>query len=45
PQMVTELTKLADDQIITLGRDLWLPVRLVSHAREEQILGPVRRGD
>ncbi|AHI01548.1 hypothetical protein GCM10010174_08490 [Kutzneria viridogrisea] len=45
PQMVNELAGLKDDQVIALGRDLWLPVRLVSQAMEQQILGPVRRGD
>jgi hypothetical protein len=45
PQMVGELSGLKDDQVIALGRDLWLPVRLVSQTKEQQILGPVRRGD
>ncbi|MQA63541.1 MAG: hypothetical protein GEU86_19110 [Actinophytocola sp.] len=45
PQMMQQLTALKDDQIIALGRNLWKPVRLVTTAREQQILGPVRRGD
>lgn len=45
PQMSNELIGLKDDQLVALGRDLWLPVRLVSNEGEQKILGPVRRGD
>ncbi|OLR90610.1 hypothetical protein [Actinokineospora bangkokensis] len=45
PRMVQELTSLADDQIVALGRNLWKPLRLVTTPKEQQILGPVRRGD
>ncbi|MBA0124752.1 hypothetical protein H0B56_04280 [Haloechinothrix sp. YIM 98757] len=45
PQMVHQLTTLKDDQVITLGRNIWRPIRLVTTQQEQQILGPVRRGD
>ncbi|MBK1784010.1 hypothetical protein [Prauserella cavernicola] len=45
PQMMRQLTTLKDDQVVALGRNLWRPLRLVTTAREKQILGPVRRGD
>ena len=45
PRLVQQLTTLKDDQMIALGRNLWRPVRLVTTPREQQILGPVRRGD
>jgi len=45
PPMVHELTTLADDQVVALGRMLWKPLRLVTTAKEQAILGPVRRGD
>ncbi|WP_156757905.1 hypothetical protein [Actinokineospora pegani] len=45
PPMVQQLTSLADDQVVALGRNLWKPLRLVTTAKEQQILGPVRRGD
>jgi hypothetical protein len=45
PQMMQQLTTLKDDQVIALGRNLWLPLRLVTTPREQQILGAVRRGD
>lgn len=45
PPMVHQLTTLADEQVVALGRNLWKPFRLVTTAREQQILGPVRRGD
>lgn len=44
-QMTHQLTTLQDDQVIALGRNLWQPIRLVTTAKEQQILGPVRRGD
>jgi len=44
-QMMQQLTSLQDDQVIALGRNLWQPIRLVTTATEQQILGPVRRGD
>lgn len=45
PPMVHQLTTLKDDQVIALGRNLWKPIRLVTTGKEQQILGPVRRGD
>ncbi|RBM18447.1 hypothetical protein DI005_18880 [Prauserella sp. PE36] len=45
PQMMRQLTTLKDDQVVALGRNLWRPLRLVTTAKEKQILGPVRRGD
>ncbi|PPK69560.1 hypothetical protein V5P93_006795 [Actinokineospora auranticolor] len=45
PHMIKQLTTLADDQVVALGRNLWRTMRLVSTAKEQQILGPVRRGD
>lgn len=43
--MMQQLTTLKDDTVVALGRNLWLPMRLVTTQREQQILGPVRRGD
>jgi hypothetical protein len=45
PPMVHQLTNLADDQVVALGRNLWKPLRLVTTTKEQAILGPVRRGD
>jgi len=45
PAQVTELSQLRDDHVLALGRDLWVPIRLVTNEGEKQILGPVRRGD
>jgi hypothetical protein len=45
PPMVQQLTTLSDDQVVALGPNLWRPLRLVTTAKEQQILGPVRRGD
>ncbi|OQO91095.1 hypothetical protein [Saccharomonospora piscinae] len=45
PQMTRQLTTLKDDQVVALGRNLWRPLRLVTTAKEQQILGPIRRGD
>ncbi|HET6503548.1 MAG TPA: hypothetical protein VFG87_22590 [Amycolatopsis sp.] len=45
PQMMRQLTALKDDQVIALGQNLWRPLRLVTTAKEQQLLGPVRRGD
>ena len=45
PPMVNQLTSLKDDQVIALGRNLWRPFRLITTQREQEILGPVRRGD
>jgi hypothetical protein len=36
---------LKDDQVVALGRNLWRPLRLVTTGKEQQLLGPVRRGD
>jgi hypothetical protein len=45
PHMTQQLTTLKDDGVVALGLNLWLPMRLVTTQREQQILGPVRRGD
>ena len=45
PQLGQQLTALHDDDLVALGPNLWLPMRLVTTQREQQILGPVRRGD
>ncbi|MGW5053259.1 hypothetical protein [Actinokineospora sp. NPDC004072] len=45
PPMVQELSSLADDQVVALGRNMWERMRLVTTQKEQQILGPVRRGD
>lgn len=45
PQMMRQLASLTDDQVVALGQNLWRPLRLVTTAKEQQILGPVRRGD
>lgn len=45
PPLVQQLTGLKDDQVVALGRNLWRPVRLLTTPKEQQILGPVRRGD
>jgi hypothetical protein len=45
PPMARQLTTLEDDVVVALGPGLWLPMHLVTTQREQQILGPVRRGD
>ena len=45
PHMLQQLSTLPDDQVVALGRNLWKPMRLVTTQKEQQILGPVRRGD
>lgn len=45
PQMLRQLTTLKDDQIIALGQNLWRPFRLVTTQKEQQLIGPIRRGD
>ncbi len=45
PPMVAQLSGLADDGVVALGPNLWLPLRLVTTPAERKILGPVRRGD
>jgi hypothetical protein len=45
PPMVQQLTVLEDDGVVALGPNLWMPMHLVTTQREQQILGPVRRGD
>ncbi|GDY29319.1 hypothetical protein [Gandjariella thermophila] len=45
PPMVQQLSTLKDDQVVALGPGLWRVLRLVTTPREQQILGPVRRGD
>lgn len=44
-QTIRHLTMLKDDQVITLGPNIWRPIRLVTTGKEQQILGPIRRGD
>jgi hypothetical protein len=45
PQYVNELTLLKDDQVIARTNDMWRTLRLVTAQREQQIIGPIRRGD
>ncbi|WP_372448380.1 hypothetical protein [Kibdelosporangium banguiense] len=45
PQYVNELTMLKDDQVIARTNDMWRTLRLVTAQREQQIIGPIRRGD
>jgi hypothetical protein len=45
PPMMNELARLTDDGVVALGPNLWLPLRLVTTPAEQEILGPVRRGD
>jgi hypothetical protein len=45
PQLVQQLTSLKDDGVVALAPGLWRPLRLVTTPQEQQILGPVRRGD
>jgi hypothetical protein len=45
PPMVHELTTLPDDEVVALGHMLWKRMRLITNTKEQQILGPVRRGD
>lgn len=45
PHMGRQLTTLQDDQIVALGRNLWKPMKLITTPKEQQILGPIRRGD
>lgn len=45
PPMVQQLTMLKDEDVVALGHNLWLPLRLVTTQREQEILGPVRLGD
>jgi hypothetical protein len=45
PPMMNQLAALPDDGVVALGPDLWLPLRLVTTPAEQEILGPVRRGD
>lgn len=44
-QMMRQLTTLKDDQVIALGHNLWRPFKLVTTDKEQQLLGPIRRGD
>jgi hypothetical protein len=45
PPLVNQLSGLGDDQVVALGANLWLPLRLVTTPKERDILGPIRRGD
>ncbi|GAB2746642.1 hypothetical protein GCM10027174_20830 [Salinifilum aidingensis] len=45
PQQVQQLTQLQDDGVIALGNMMWSPIRLVTNTKEQEILGPIRRGD
>jgi hypothetical protein len=42
--MAAQLAELADDGVVALGPNLWLPLRLVTTPAEQEILGPVRLG-
>lgn len=42
---IQELTQLKDDGVIALGNMLWAHIRLVTQPKEEEVLGPIRRGD
>lgn len=42
---IQQLTTLKDDGIIALGNNLWCPITLMSKPKEQEILGPIRRGD
>ena len=42
---VQQLTQLKDDQVIALGNMTWTMIRLVTNKKEQEILGPIRRGD
>ncbi|MDR7302503.1 hypothetical protein [Haloactinomyces albus] len=45
PPQIQQLTMLSDDGAIALGNMVWTPIQLVTNKREQEILGPVRRGD
>lgn len=45
PQMMRQLTGLKDDQVVALGPNLWRPLRLVTTAKEKQLIGAITRGD
>ena len=45
PQQAQQLTQLQDDSLIALGNMMWTPIRLVTNKKEQEILGPIRRGD
>jgi hypothetical protein len=45
PQQAQQLTTLQDDGLIALGNMVWTPIRLVTNKKEQEILGPIRRGD
>lgn len=45
PPKVQQLTRIPDKEIIVVGNMVWAPVELVTKSKEEQILGPIRRGD
>ena len=44
-QQIQQLTALQDDGVVALGNMLWAPIQLITDSREEEILGPIRRGD
>ena len=45
PQQAQQLTQLKDDQVIVLGNWTWTRVQLITSPKEQEILGPIRRGD
>lgn len=45
PHMSRHLSTLSDNQVVALGHGLWQPIQLVTTASEQQLLGPIRRGD
>ncbi|HEY8372856.1 MAG TPA: hypothetical protein VIL00_08950 [Pseudonocardiaceae bacterium] len=45
PQMLRQLASLKDDQVVLTRWQMWLPLRLFTTQKEQQLLGPIRRGD
>jgi hypothetical protein len=45
PPQVQQLTTLQDDGLVALGNMTWAQIRLTTSEREQEILGPIRRGD
>jgi hypothetical protein len=45
PQQVQQLTALKDDGVIALGNMVWTHLQLQTKPREQELLGPIRRGD
>ena len=45
PPQVQQLTQLKDDHVVALGNMTWSVIQLVTNKKEQEILGPIRRGD